>query len=91
MALVALTNINHANADGEPVFIDAGSDVKESDFSKEQWDQLKADGAVGVPPAKAEEVADENERLRAQLADVQRQLAAAQKQTTEAPKSPATK
>ena len=74
MALVALTNIQ-TEKDGKPLFIDAGSDVNEKDFTTEQWDQLKADGAVGVPPQKAEAVADENEALRKQVEELRKQLA----------------
>jgi hypothetical protein len=86
MGLKALTNISHSDKDGKPVWFNAGDDVKESDFSKEQWEQLKEDGAVGVPAANAAEVADENEVLRKQVEDLQRQLAAAKKPAEVPPK-----
>jgi hypothetical protein len=81
MGLVALTNISHAK-NNLPFWIEAGSNVKESDFSEEQWAQLKVDGAIGVPPAKAEEVADENERLRKSIKELQAQLAASKRPAT---------
>lgn len=81
MALKALTNISHADKDG-PYTIDAGEDVDEKDFSKEQWEQLKADGAVGVPQENANQVADENERLRQEVETLRAQLAASKKPAT---------
>lgn len=81
MGLVALTNISHA-VDGKPTTIEVNTPVSETQFTKVQWEQLKADGAVGIPAAKAGEVADENEQLRREIEALKAKLAAATKPAT---------
>jgi hypothetical protein len=93
MATVALTNIKVGKEDGTYTWIDEGDDVKQSDFpDKETFEQLKEAGAVGTPPvpreqdASAAELAEENESLAARVAELEAQLAAANK----APAKPST-
>lgn len=80
MALTALTNIAHGQADGERVEIPQGEKIPSGVFDKKTLQNLVDSGAVGEPPAAPSEVAataEENEALKERVEALEAELAAA--------------
>lgn len=83
MALVAKTHIVHGKDDGSTVEIAQGDEPK--GLPKDVVDELKKAGLVGEEEPTAsqavetEDLREENEELAAQVEDLKRQLAEAQK------------
>jgi protein-L-isoaspartate O-methyltransferase len=80
MAKVAFTRIEHGDKDGKLIVVEEGAEVK--GLPKELVDQLAEQGIIGEP-AKTEsdrdediaELEDENDALKAQVAELKKQLA----------------
>lgn len=80
MALTALTTLTHGNEAGERTVVPEGDKVPPNVFSKDELQALKDQGLVGEPPVPAADAADveaENEDLKAKVAALQAELAAA--------------
>ena len=82
---VAFTDIRHGQDDGNVVEIKAGDDVK--GLPEDVVDQLKGQGLIGDPPRTRDEkdsandaLAEENERLEEQVAELKAKLAAAEQE-----------
>jgi septation ring formation regulator EzrA len=76
MALIAVTDINYCNTEGdepEHYYVEAGEEVDESKFTDEELDELKASGAV-EESAHLDEVND----LRKQVEELQAKLRSAE-------------
>lgn len=76
---VTKTGIRHGKEDGEVVVIPAGKNFSEysKDFSKDETEALRVAGSIGPQAEVDEALADENQNLALQVADLKAQLEAA--------------
>lgn len=78
MADVALTTIQHGTDDGDVVVIREGDEVK--GLPKEVVADLKEQGLIGEPAATPAQSDDEKKALKARIAELEGQLADANKE-----------
>jgi hypothetical protein len=82
MTLVAHTRIKHINEAGTQTVVEEGDAVPGKVFTKDELDELKANGAVGEPPSAPAALGPDERDAR--IAELEKQLAAAQAEAEDA-------